>query len=338
MTTLQVNLNVGWRGGTRQTFMLAKHLNSMILCHPKSDFPKKQRGMTFLFDREIQGPRPFPPGHPSWDVVNYQCRCSLDLIIPAIVRVATRRHAFPTHQREREALRKMDGVIAVSNYVKSHLLDNDVPEEKIRVIYPGTDPAWFFEPLPRGWRKPDDEFIIMFCGYLLDIKGLREFMYATKELSHSIPNLLAYVVGDGDLALWAAHYAARHRVPAYFFGHKSEGVYRKLMSRANVFVMPSYEEGLGSIMLDAMAGGLPIVASNVGGIPEIVDSSCGVLVPPAEPKELAQAILKIYENPKLEAQMGHAARVKVSKSFSMERVAKETMAFYKEVLRRVGTG
>ena len=108
-----------------------------------------------------------------------------------------------------------------------------------------------------------------------------------------------------------------------------------ILAALDLFVMPSLAEGLGVAALEAMACGLPVVASAVGGLRDLVtDGATGLLVPPADPVALAKAINKLASEPKLRAAMGAAGRIRVADHFSLAAMAQRTLALYRDCLAR----
>ena len=107
----------------------------------------------------------------------------------------------------------------------------------------------------------------------------------------------------------------------------------QLYSHASVFACPSVYEPFGIINLEAMACEIPVVASAVGGIPEVVvDGETGFLVPPANPDELASAINRILDSDELGRELGKAGRLRVERYFSWEAIAEQTRDMYLEML------
>jgi L-malate glycosyltransferase len=105
-----------------------------------------------------------------------------------------------------------------------------------------------------------------------------------------------------------------------------------LLKGFDFFVMPSVTEGLGTSLLDAMACAKPIVASRVGGIPEVVmDGKTGILVPPKDPDLLAEAIVRMMQDRALAASMGGAGYTRVTERFTVERMVEETLAVYERL-------
>jgi glycosyltransferase involved in cell wall biosynthesis len=111
----------------------------------------------------------------------------------------------------------------------------------------------------------------------------------------------------------------------------------ELLATADVFVLSTHSEGLPLSVLEAMAAGLPVVASNVGGMPELVAAGVsGLLVPPGDPDALAEAIERLLESPSLAQQLGHAGRRRVVENFDVEAVRKAHLALYRRMLASRG--
>jgi glycosyltransferase involved in cell wall biosynthesis len=153
---------------------------------------------------------------------------------------------------------------------------------------------------------------VLFAGRLSPEKGIHELLAATEGL-----NLV--VAGDGPL---------RHLVPDAL-GFVPHDELERLYARAAVVVLPSYREGLPLCVLEAMAHGRPVVASAVGGIPELVeDGVTGYLVEPGDVAGLRSAIEKLLADPELRRRMGRAARERVAERCSWDRVTAATLETY----------
>jgi glycosyltransferase involved in cell wall biosynthesis len=175
-------------------------------------------------------------------------------------------------------------------------------------------------------------------------KGLAVFLRAAGRLarlmqdngSHGAPAQARFVlVGDGParprLETLAREEGIDHLTT--FMGERRD--VRELMEGFDLFVQPSLWEGFGVTLLEAMASGLPIVASRVGGIPEIVrDGETGLLVPPGDAGALAEECLRLLHHPDLAARMGEAGRTRLEEQFGIDRLVGETARLYRDLLAR----
>jgi glycosyltransferase involved in cell wall biosynthesis len=138
---------------------------------------------------------------------------------------------------------------------------------------------------------------VIYVGRLDLKKGLRELVEAAAKLHPSRPNLRVYLIGEGpdrpiiERAIQANNAAGYFRVLPEC-GFDEVAVW---MAAADVVTLPSYMEGCPNVVLEALACGRPVVATNVGGIPEIMSERCGRLVPPRDPAALAHALAKVLD-------------------------------------------
>jgi glycosyltransferase involved in cell wall biosynthesis len=110
-----------------------------------------------------------------------------------------------------------------------------------------------------------------------------------------------------------------------------------ILKEASISVLPSLSEGLSNVLIESMAAGVPVVATNVGGNPEIVDDgTTGWLVPSRDADALAQAMMKLLSNPETAAQMGDRRRERIERRFSMERAVHDTQQLYTSLLQSSG--
>ena len=108
----------------------------------------------------------------------------------------------------------------------------------------------------------------------------------------------------------------------------------QILSIMDIFVLPSALEGFSNVILEAMATGLPVVATNVGGIPElVVNKQTGILVPPDEPEELAKAIVDLLRDKNTSREMGKRGRERIEKYFGLEKMLGEYDALYQDLIR-----
>jgi len=270
-------------------------------------------------------------------------RASLGL---AVRRVASRQVAFtPRHplvHRWKYSL-ACHGVIATSQSVRQVLLAAGVPDSHIEVIVPGIEMP---EELPRldvraaaraRWGFSSDEFVIGHAGAFSREKGQDVALEAALLLASRLPRTRMLLVGDGPersqplMIELARQASAIAQLPG--FVDDLDQFYAAL----DLYIMPSRSEAWGLTALHAMAYGLPVIASNVGGLPEMVeDGKSGWLVPPESPKALADAILDAASDPARLYEFGRNARERAAK-FSIERTVEQTERFYLRLLAPQGS-
>lgn len=208
-------------------------------------------------------------------------------------------------------------------------------------IHTGLDfEAWRPDPLARArlreeWSVPDGSPLIMTVARLSREKGLEVLIEAADLVCRSHPGARFVLVGDGPLvarlvAMIRDRHLERHVLLAGF--HRD---IPSVLSAADVFVLPSHMEGMPNAVLEALAAGLPVVATAVGGLPEIIQSEkTGLLVPPRAPDALSSAIGRLIEDPSLARRLADAARAEARREYSVAKVAQQYEALY----RRLGFG
>ena len=254
---------------------------------------------------------------------------------------------------ERTALEAADAVIGVSQGTRDDVLRNfDVAEERVHVIHNGID-AEFFAPDPdsdvlvRHGVDPSVPYLL-FVGRVTRQKGIVHLVRAIRQLAPGIGVVLA--AGQPDTPALAAEVEAgvaeaqRDRSNVVWIPQMlTREEIRQLYSHAAVFVCPSVYEPFGIINLEAMACARPVVASAVGGIPEVVvDGETGMLVPvdlradepmtPVDPdrfaRDLAGAVNHLMVDPTRREAMGAAGRSRAVETFSWSSIADQTLALY----------
>ena len=228
---------------------------------------------------------------------------------------------------------RVDAIVCVSEAVRRYLRSVGVPERKLATVHKGHDPAWYAYPsVPTRTELglPEDAFVIGFTGSLRPVKGVEDLLSAAAVLPESVPAHLALVgeVRVPRLREQADSLGLRGRVT--FMGHCIDAA--RLARAFDVFVMPSTErEGLPRAVIEAMAQGVPVIVTDVGGMPELVeDGVSGLVVPPRHPAALAEAIVRLASAPALRQRMGDAARERIRKRFHIE----TTIASMLDVLRK----
>ncbi len=227
------------------------------------------------------------------------------------VRIGNRREINPDKSTAQIAMQRAAYgcahlVVANSQAAADRLIAERVPARKIAVIPNGLD----FEPYrPRIMGRPPRKVIVV--ANLRPEKGHDVLIDAAVEVLASVPDARFEVVGGGpQLNTLLARCQTRHVQHAFTFVGHQEGVAAHLAD-ADIFVLPSRSEAFPNAVLEAMAASLPIVASGVGGIRELIeDGRTGLLVAAGDPGALADRLVRLMTEPGLAAQLGDAAHVR----------------------------
>jgi len=182
------------------------------------------------------------------------------------------------------------------------------------VIYGGVEPSWLDDS-----GIPADGDYLLAVGQLRDIKGFDVLIRAFRTVSDHFPAMRLCLAGEGPLRNGLRELAIRLGLEdrVEFKGHLDRPALRTLYRHARLCVIPSFNEGLSLVALEAQALGKAVVASRVGGIPELIDSGAnGLLVAPGDPRALAGAIEELLNNPEKARQLGEIGRARVRDRFT----------------------
>jgi glycosyltransferase involved in cell wall biosynthesis len=216
-----------------------------------------------------------------------------------------------------------------------------LPIRKIQVIPNGVDASVFADAPPADLGQfgiPPGSRTVLFVGRLDPQKGPFVLMAAARELLPRHGDLHVLLVGDGPLAENLRKWIARENLSdrVHLAGRRNDVA--PLMRAAEIFVLPSLWEGLPNVILEAMAAGIPVVASRVEGISDLlIDDRTGLIVPPNSAPDLVEAIGRLLADPQHAHQMGHSAQQYVRTEFAWEGVVAKYAALYRELLGETGT-
>jgi glycosyltransferase involved in cell wall biosynthesis len=240
--------------------------------------------------------------------------------------------------------RAVDGVVAISTGVADSLAASGVDRQRVTVVHSGVDCERFRPPTSqeradsrRALNISDTDFVISAVGALEQRKGHRYLIEAIGVLAArpASSKVKCFIVGQGSIhkVLQGEIAVSRSLERIKLLGRVDDP--REILWASDVFAMPSLKEGLGVAALEAMASGLPVIASDVGGLREVVkDDSSGFVVPPANAGAIAAAIGRLAESAELRSQMGAAARARVVENYSIETMAARTLALYRACVRK----
>lgn len=259
-------------------------------------------------------------------------------------------HLTPAQRRvQRLACRLADAILVNAEAVKRWLVRDGYDGDRITVIGNGVTLSRFVTRDGDGGRRrelgfpPEASLVAVFCR-LSPLKGIEHFLEAAAIVARRFPHTRFAVVGEcrvihdgvavegpykGELEAYAARLGLGDRV--VFTGFRPD--VPELLAEVAVSVLPSLSEGLSNAILEAMAAGVPVVATAVGGSSEAVEHGVtGFLVPPRDPAALAGAISGLLEDRERAARLGQAGRQRVAERFSNDRMVRDTEAFYLSLL------
>jgi glycosyltransferase involved in cell wall biosynthesis len=223
-------------------------------------------------------------------------------------------------------------VIAISRAVADVLVQGGVSRERISVIHSGISLEQIGKTAPLGVRDllglAPDVRVAANVAALVPHKDQATLVDAASHLATTHPELHWVIAGEGELrrALQTQIQQLGLESHVHLMGHVVSP--ERLIADADVFVMSSRQEGLGTTVLDAMALGIPVASTTAGGLPEMLGADSGLLVPPADPRALATAVGRILENPDVGARLAAKARTSVLR-FSDRRMAEEVRSVYR---------
>lgn len=359
MKVLLANSEPGFRGGESQTLALAKGLaaagcdvtiaarDGSALAARAGDegaacrsfaFEKVPLSTPWDLARFISSLRP--------DIVHAQTAdahthlwiaCRLMRRPPPLV--VSRRVAFRVRRTPFNVLKYRTGVahfIPISRAAAASLAAAGVPDARMTIVPSGVDTARFAalvrpgEPTP-GTFVPPGRFTFGTVGALEREKGHATLLAASATVVRERPGAYVVIAGEGSLARALQSQIVDLRLEFSADLVPEQPPIEKVLCRLDLFVLPSLEEGLSTALIAAMASGLAVVASDTGGIPDVVTPECGILVPPGDPEALARAILGLARDPATREAMGRAAAAR-AREFDISKTVERTLFIYRHVL------
>jgi len=218
------------------------------------------------------------------------------------------------------------GYISVpSSYVRQTFLDAGVPQDRMIQVPYGVDLAAF-----RQVPKEDDVFRIIFAGGLSLRKGIHYLLQAFAELNLANAELLLVGSMNEEVRPFLAKYSGHYRA----IGHVPQAELYKYYSQGSVFVLPSIEEGLAMVLPQAMACGLPVIATVHTGAADIVrDAVDGFVIPIRDVAILKEKIAYLYAHPEERAAMGTSAKERVASGFTWDDYGQRIVQEYQRILK-----
>lgn len=228
-------------------------------------------------------------------------------------------------------------IIAVSNAVKHHFAQlAKVPLSKIETIYNGIETDKFDLAVDQASLRKElgwgiDERVITLVAVLRPGKGHEVLFEALPHIQDAVPNARVKLVGYGELHDQFRAQAAQFGDTVEFLGERMD--IPEILRASNLVTLPSWSEALPTVLIEAGAAGIPVVATNVGGTCEIVlDEQTGFVVEPGNSQALAEKIIRLLQDSYRAEEMGRAAKERVTELFSLERQAASTIAVYQRLV------
>lgn len=234
-----------------------------------------------------------------------------------------------------------DAVIAVSRAVKVSMIEMGIPAKMIKVIHNGIDLSFYDNvgaSLRQEYNIPGNVKIVGTVARLVPEKGVEYSIKAMPYILRGNPGTRLVIIGDGYLKQSLLDLSIRLGVEdeVMFLGYRRN--VEAIISDFDVFMMPSMTEGLSLALLEVMALGKPVVATEVGGNPEVIRTGVnGLLVPPGDEGALARGVGEMLSRKEEARALGMKARETVKESFNAGLMAAKTMDIYDGILRKAGT-
>jgi glycosyltransferase involved in cell wall biosynthesis len=348
-TVVHVASGREWRGGQRQVLLLTRELqrgglsNQVVVTSGGTElaYRLKQEGVRVQeaawsigldprvllpIVREIRAGGALLHAHDA-HAVTLAGLCSLATRVPM---VATRRVDF--HLRRRGLWGRAARIIAISAAVADVLSEDGIRLDRVVMVHSGIDLEAARQADPLGIRErfdlPPETTLACTVGALVPHKDHVTLLHAARRVASRFPALHWIIAGDGELRPvleWlTSELDLTSRV--HFLGQVADPL--RVIADADLYVMSSRQEGLGTSVLDAMARGIPVASTSAGGLPEMLQQGAGILVPARDPEALAGAVQRILSDPELRRSLVERASRAVER-FSADRMAAEVRSVYR---------
>ena len=365
MFSLHIDTARTWRGGQNQVLvtvmgMRAAGHRAMLVAHADGELRRRaEEGLDFLplaprnemdlsaawrLSRAIKQLRPdIVHAHDPHGVAMAALALSMSTQPKRAKLVAARRVDFRLkgNALSRWKYDQVDRFICASDAIRKMLLADGVAPSRAVTVHEGIDVGYVAAAPPASLHEefwlPHGAPIVGNVAALVPHKGQRHLVEAAALVVREVPDARFVIAGEGELRPTLEHLIKhldleKHVVLA---GFRPDVL--SLHKAFDIFVMSSITEGLGTSLLDAMASRRPIVATTVGGMPEVVqDGETGMLVPPRNDRAMADAIVKLLKDAALRERMGAAGLALVKARFSAERMVTDTLRIYEEVVSSRG--
>ena len=239
--------------------------------------------------------------------------------------------------------RRIDAGIAISYAIKQFTVDIEgAPTDKVKIVHYGMDYSWMSDAeidaarlkLRAELNLDDDALLLGLVCRLVEQKGIPYAMEALRRLRAEFPGAHLVIAGDGEKAAELRRLASALGIAdrVHWLGWRPKAI--DLMAAFDVLLVPSLWEGFGLVLLEAMSRRVPVIASRVSAIPEVVrDGETGILFEPRNVDALTGAIVRLLSDRSLRKYMGLLGAARLEEHFSVQRMVDKTIAVYDQVLR-----
>jgi glycosyltransferase involved in cell wall biosynthesis len=232
--------------------------------------------------------------------------------------------------------RQVAAFLCASECIRQILIGQGIPRERALTIHEGIDLAHVDAAPPVSVREtfwlPTNAPIVGCIGALVEHKGHRYLVHAAADIVRAVPEARVVILGEGDLRDELSRLIHELGLERHVLLPGFRPDVLSLLKAFDVFVMPSITEGLGTSILDAMACRKAVVASDVGGIPEVVERDVtGLLVPARDASALGAAVIRLLRDRALADLLAGAGRARVERRFTAERMVQETLDVYRRL-------
>lgn len=364
LRSLHVDTARSWRGGQNQALMTVTGLEeaghpAVLVAHEAGELKRRaQEGLRFVG----LSPKSEFDVHAGWqlariigdvkpDIVHAHDPMGVSLaamalrmkhgVTPVPALVASRRVDFhlKSHAFSKWKYHQVDGFIAVSDVIRDMLIDDGIPPDKVVTVHDGVD-IGRIDKVPAidahaTFGLPHGAPVVGNVAALVAHKGQKHLVAAAAKVVREVPDVRFLVIGEGELHEPLARQIKSLGLDRHVLltGFRADAL--GLIKSLDLFVMSSVTEGLGSVLLEAMACRRPIVGTFAGGIPEIVvHDETGILVPVRDEDALAGAIVKVIRDEPLRTRLAEAGRTRVETEFSVQRLVERTIEAYRKFLER----
>ena len=240
----------------------------------------------------------------------------------------------PYRWRLDEKIARAKFVAVISHYARSQAMFFSDPAhwDKFKIIHCGVTPERY--SIPAGDPVPprkDGETRLLFVGRLAPVKGLRVLLDAMTDLNDRVPGLHLVLVGDGPDRKLLEKVAEPLGDLVTFTGYLSQDEVARAMQGCDVFVLPSFAEGVPVVLMEALASGKPVIATQVAGVGELVENGVsGLIVAPGDKDALSEAIVELAGDPARRDAMAKVGAAKVQADFDIIAEAKRLSKLFKD--------